>query len=337
MELLSWSSFKTSSDAGPSVSCHRYQPERRTLIAGLADGHLAYWTRRKDGGSQGSSDAKPFLLHAHAGGVRCVLLVESEGLGLEGCLLFTGGADRTIRVWDPTLRDAKKACVQTLRAHGGTVAALAYCEGLLVSASTDKTIKVWRVDEGRELMLYPWLSLRQTLADLDGWANALALHLGESSALYVGDEHGTISVRARSSLTAQFRRARFHLRRLRRSRFRCTASPPSPPSAARPTTRTATCCSGGGGSRRRTRSASRGSSSCRRSTLSCRSRSTRAPPRNSAQFFGAIRPTAQASTTAAGRLASSTRRAAPRSSRSTTAARRGSRRCGGILCTSSSC
>ena len=196
MELLSWSSFKTSSDAGPSVSCHRYQPERRTLIAGLADGHLAYWTRRKDGGSQGSSDAKPSLLHAHAGGVRCVLLVESEGLGLEGCLLFTGGADRTIRVWDPTLRDAKKACVQTLRAHGGTVAALAYCEGLLVSASTDKTIKVWRVDEGRELMLYPWLSLRQTLADLDGWANALALHLGESSALYVGDEHGTISVRA---------------------------------------------------------------------------------------------------------------------------------------------
>ena len=207
MELLSWSSFKTSSDAGPSVSCHRYQPERRTLIAGLADGHLAYWTRRKDGGSQGSSDAKPFLLHAHAGGVRCVLLVESEGLGLEGCLLFTGGADRTIRVWDPTLRDAKKACVQTLRAHGGTVAALAYCEGLLVSASTDKTIKVWRVDEGRELMLYPWLSLRQTLADLDGWANALALHLGESSALYVGDEHGTISVRARDSFTAQFRRA----------------------------------------------------------------------------------------------------------------------------------
>ena len=94
MELLSWSSFKTASDAGPSVACHRYQPERRTLIAGLADGHLAYWTRRKDGGSQGSSDAKPFLLHAHAGGVRCVLLVESEGLGLEGCLLFSGGADR---------------------------------------------------------------------------------------------------------------------------------------------------------------------------------------------------------------------------------------------------
>ena len=77
MELLSWSSFKTASDAGPSVSCHRYQPERRTLIAGLADGHLAYWTRRKDCGSQGSSDAKPYLLHAHAGGVRCVLLVES--------------------------------------------------------------------------------------------------------------------------------------------------------------------------------------------------------------------------------------------------------------------
>ena len=154
MELLSWSSFKTSSDAGPSVSCHRYQPERRTLIAGLADGHLAYWTRRKDGGSQGSSDAKPFLLHAHAGGVRCVLLVESEGLGLEGCLLFTGGADRTIRVWDPTLRDAKKACVQTLRAHGGTVAALAYCEGQSKDDSKEMFTKELAYLEERRLALH---------------------------------------------------------------------------------------------------------------------------------------------------------------------------------------
>jgi hypothetical protein len=155
--------------------------------------------------------------------------VQQSGLGQEGYLLFSCSADRTIRVWDPAVRDLSKACVQTLQGHGGTVTSLAYCEGILVSSSTDNTIRAWKVDEGRDLLLYPWFSPHLTLSDIGCWVNALALQvrraprcaralapragdrpscprvrrpaprtdraqMGEGSALFVGDEHGALSV-----------------------------------------------------------------------------------------------------------------------------------------------
>ena len=96
--------------------------------------------------AQGHVDSRPQLLTGHMGAVSCLLLAEQEGLGLEGHLLLSGGADRTIRVWDPAIkdldRDPGKACVQTLRGHGGTGSSLAYCDGVLVSTSTDHTIQV---------------------------------------------------------------------------------------------------------------------------------------------------------------------------------------------------
>ena len=106
-----------------------------------------------------------------------MLLVQQAGLGQEGYLLFSCSADRTIRVWDPAVRDHSKACVQTLQGHGGTVTSLAYCEGVLVSSSTDSTIRAWKVDDGRDLLLYPWFSPHLTLSDINCWVNALALQV----------------------------------------------------------------------------------------------------------------------------------------------------------------
>ena len=143
--------------------------------------------------AQGHVDSRPQLFTGHTGAVSCLILAEQEGLGLEGHLLLSGGADRTIRVWDPAIKDPSKACVQTLRGHGGTVSSLAFCNGVLVSTSTDHTIQVWKPDEGRELLLYPWFSPHQRLANLDCWATDLALRLGETAGLYVGDEQGTLS------------------------------------------------------------------------------------------------------------------------------------------------
>jgi hypothetical protein len=53
--------------------------------------------------------------------------------------------------------------------------------------------QVWRQDDGRELLLYPWFSPNQTLGDLDCWVNDIALSVGEAAALYVGDEQGGLS------------------------------------------------------------------------------------------------------------------------------------------------
>ena len=173
--------------------------EQHTLFAALSSGAIAVWHRRAEpshgrSGRSGRNDNKPQLLEGHVGTVHCLLLARQEGLGQEGYLLLSGGADRTVRVWDPSVRNLSQTCVQTLRGHGGSVTGLAYADGVLITSSTDKTIRVWKADEGRELMLYPWFSPLQTLSDLSCWVTAMALQLGEPGSLYVADEQGTLSV-----------------------------------------------------------------------------------------------------------------------------------------------
>ena len=193
VELLHTEAYQPS--AGADIIRCKMLFEQRTLFASLSDGTIAIWHRRTAEASHGRSDSKqqPKLLEGHSGTVHCMLLARQEGLGQEDYLLLSGGADRTVRVWDPSVRDLKKTCVQTLRGHGGSVTSVAYAQGVLISSSTDTTIKLWKADEGRELLLYPWFSLLQTLDDLGCWVSDMALQLGEGGALYVADEQGTLS------------------------------------------------------------------------------------------------------------------------------------------------
>lgn len=177
------------------ITCHEMLFEKRLLFMGLSTGNIVIFRRRIDSQGVEHIDQKPVTLEGHTGVVRCMLLVRGAHLGQEGYLLFSGGADRTVRMWDPSAgpKNGTKQLVQTLRGHGGTVTSIAYCEGVLVTASTDMSIKIWRQDDGRELLLYPWFSPHQSLGDLDCWVNDIALTVGEAGALYVGDEHGGLS------------------------------------------------------------------------------------------------------------------------------------------------
>ena len=134
---------------GPHVTCHCLHRGKHLLFGGLSTGGIATWRRRLDA-PIGHVDNKVTLLEGHSGGVRSLILTTHDGLGADGLLLFSGSADRTIRLWDPAVKDKSKACVQVLRGHGGTVTALTCVEGVLVSCSTDRTIKVWKAEEGRE-------------------------------------------------------------------------------------------------------------------------------------------------------------------------------------------
>jgi hypothetical protein len=44
---------------------------------------------------------------------------------------------------------------QTLVGHGGTVTAVAATRGCVVSTSIDGTLRVWRAERDRQLLLYP--------------------------------------------------------------------------------------------------------------------------------------------------------------------------------------
>ena len=191
MILVNTASFPTPTSTD-SITCHQMLFEKRLLFIGFANGKIMAYRRRVDSQGVEQIDSKPLTLEGHSGTIRCLLLVRQEGLGQDGYLLFSGSADRTVRVWDPSADPAQRL-VQTLRAHEGTVTCLAYADGVLVTASTDNSIKVWKQDEGRELLLYPWFTPLQTLGELGCWVNDIAMQLSEVGALYVGDEHGGLS------------------------------------------------------------------------------------------------------------------------------------------------
>jgi WD40 repeat protein len=85
-------------------------------------------------------------------------------LGKDG-LLFSGGADRTIKVWDLRSDNRGENVVQTISAHGGSVTCVRLFSGsALISSSSDGTVKTWFPVEGRGRLLYPWYALGQSIS-----------------------------------------------------------------------------------------------------------------------------------------------------------------------------
>ena len=75
--------------------------------------------------------------------------------------LFTGSADRTIKIWTiwKALERAgsdTEPCQQTLAGHGSTITTLQTTDTLLISSSSDKTIRLWSPESQRGLMLNPF-------------------------------------------------------------------------------------------------------------------------------------------------------------------------------------
>ena len=196
--VLTPSGAQTPEDAprpGPAVkgtqtfNCH-IVVEGGVLFAGASDGLIMSWKPTKRTGFES------MRLPGHKGAVHCLEYLREESSNQK--LMLSGSADRTIKVWDPWIRDAgaKNACIQTLVGHGGTITAIQYGDGCIISCSSDKTIKVWQAEPGRQNLLHPWFSVVQTIENSDNWATAAALRTGEVAALYVGDSSGSLSVYA---------------------------------------------------------------------------------------------------------------------------------------------
>lgn len=76
------------------------------------------------------------LPQAHTDWITCLALSSSEQV------LFSGGKDGVIKVWDQELR-----CKDHLTGHGSQITALTHVDGYLFSASHDRTVRVWKVDQ----------------------------------------------------------------------------------------------------------------------------------------------------------------------------------------------
>lgn len=73
---------------------------------------------------------------------------------------------------------------------------------LLISSSTDKTFRIWRIDKARALLMYPWFvplqivkdftSVNPSPVDNNVWVTCFDVKEGESIALYAGDSEGSL-------------------------------------------------------------------------------------------------------------------------------------------------
>jgi len=135
------------------VPSHVYRPD--SLVTGGADGLIKLWSLRAVGtGRRSSSMTSPrdsegtgaqsrggdalTVCSGHSGRVMCVLSA------WHGDRLLSGGADRTLRVWD--LASGNGKCINKMCGHTGWVTMVKYWgPNTVVSASTDRSIALWDV------------------------------------------------------------------------------------------------------------------------------------------------------------------------------------------------
>lgn len=184
-----------------SIICHCLIPDKRTLLLGMSDGAILLYQLARDPCDdawqrQGLEDKKPKrfmptnghkggplartlthhprpfcskesianpLTHTHTlrgpahstGNVHMIVYLPAYGL------FVSGSADRTVKIWDPWVKDVDKACIQTIPDHAGTVLAiLPFHEGKMVfTPGTDKKVKLWAPEPGRDMLMYPRFTL----------------------------------------------------------------------------------------------------------------------------------------------------------------------------------
>lgn len=121
-----------------SVFTLAYTPDGQHLLSGSRDAHLKAWDA-----AQGYA-----LLHdvpAH------LFAINHLTFSPDGRFLATASMDKSVKIWDPTTLRLLKVIDRARHAgHGTSVNKLHWSafENQLISASDDRTLSVWRVEEG---------------------------------------------------------------------------------------------------------------------------------------------------------------------------------------------
>lgn len=179
-----------------------FVPQRSYLFLGLTDGKILCWEVDKLANStRGKNDNPSRILDEHKGGIWSMIYVPDLCQGV----MFTGSADRCIKMWD--LSDPRTAipCVHSLHGHGGTVLALEYGSEMLLSSSTDGYLCIWRDQSPTKLLRFPVYSIRQKISPeakagqgarqpKESWFLSISVREGESPTIIAGDSEGNVHI-----------------------------------------------------------------------------------------------------------------------------------------------
>lgn len=178
-----------------------FVPQRSYLFLGLTNGKILCWEVDKLANPTRGKDAPQRILDEHKGGIWCMIFVPDLCQGV----MFTGSADRCIKMWDLSDPRTSIPCVHSLHGHGGTVLALEYGSEMLLSSSTDGFLCIWRDQSPTKLLRFPVYSIRQKISPeaksgagarqpKESWFLSISIREGESPTVIAGDSEGNVHI-----------------------------------------------------------------------------------------------------------------------------------------------
>lgn len=186
-------------DGVVTASVALFVAHRGFLFVGLTDGRILCWETDRLAAEK-RKGAAPKVLDEHRGGVKCMIYVASLCSGV----MFTGAADRCVKLWDLSDPRVSVPCVHSLHGHGGTVLALEFGSDMLLSTATDGFLCVWRDQSPVKLLRFPAYGIKQKLAPdratLQGgqrapketWFLSVSIREGETPTIFAGDSDGCV-------------------------------------------------------------------------------------------------------------------------------------------------
>ncbi|PIN23079.1 G protein beta subunit-like protein [Handroanthus impetiginosus] len=127
-------SIKAHTDAVNAVAVN---PVDMTIYTGSADGHIKAWRSSSD------NRKKHKLLTTLA---KHDSSVNALALNKDRSVLFSGGGDKLILVWEKVEneKDYEMYVSCCLKGHEGAILCLVHVNGVLISGSSDRTVRIWK-------------------------------------------------------------------------------------------------------------------------------------------------------------------------------------------------
>ena len=190
-----------------SCNCSQMGDNRIVIYLGMTNGNIVALTLYKQRKMSNKYDEFTLLRcydqFKHKGPVSSLICETIDSTPV----VFSGGADGSIKLWlgDPELREKEMVHhIKTLLEHKSTIIALAFCKSrsLLISSSSDMTMKIFRMKDKFDKILNPRFECISTIRDfhiklnkdkdLPYWISALSLKETDIIELYAGDTKGRV-------------------------------------------------------------------------------------------------------------------------------------------------
>ena len=190
-----------------SCNCSQLGDNRIVIYLGMTNGNIIALTLYKQRNMFNKYDEFTLLRcydqFKHKGPVSSLICETIDTTPV----VFSGGADGSIKLWlgEPELREKEMVHhIKTLLEHKSTIIALAFCKSrsLLISSSSDMTMKIFRMKDKFDKILNPRFECISTIRDfhiklnkdrdLPYWISTLSIKETDIIELYAGDTKGRV-------------------------------------------------------------------------------------------------------------------------------------------------